>query len=312
MRLRMGVLVVVFVLVTVGVGTPVSDAGVVAGSRWAAPASADPYPRTGLGRAAAPVSRRPAETVSVMSFNACGGVCRRGEVNRTASFIAWTALNRKASVVLLQELCQSQFRRVASLLAKRGYTARFAAQTHSRACRNGTGFGVAVLVRGRATGTVVRRLPTRAGFEQRLMLGTTAVVGGRRTFVACVHLSPSPRAGLDREMAALAAELRPRTDGPVIVGGDFNAVPDHTGMGRFYSAAANGRGRFTELAEMRSGVPARGGEPTFDRYQRKIDYIFVSRAWFGRPTATSIVTPMSDHRVYLGSARTRSVTTARR
>ena len=305
MRLRKRLLVVMFSLVAVGVGTPATDAGAGTTARPVDPASSAAYARSGLG--AAP--RKAGATVTVMSFNVCGGVCRRGEVDRTASFAARTALRRKADVVLLQELCYSQFRKVRSLLAAEGFSARFAAQTHSPACarddrRHGTGFGVAVLVRGRATGTVVRHLPTRAGFEPRLMLGTTATVGGRRTFVAVVHLSPTRRAGLDRELTVLAGELNRRTRGPVIVGGDFNAMPDHAQMGRFYSAAAKGRGRFTELDEMRGGVASRGGAPTFDLYHRKIDYVFASRRWFDRPSAAGIATPMSDHRVYVGSFRT--------
>ncbi len=243
-----------------------------------------------------------------MSFNVCGGVCRGGEVHRTAAFTADTAVRRRASVVLLQELCYSQYVRVRGLLARHGYTGRFASSTAAGKCddhdaRHGKGFGVAVLVRGRAAGAVVRRLPTPPGVEGRVMLGTTATVGGRPTFVAVVHLSPSPQAGLARQLRSVAAYLTPRADRPVIVGGDFNALPDYAGMSRFYAAAAGGVGRFVELDERRGGTSARSGAPTFDIAGRKIDYVFVSDGLFAEPRAVSIATGMSDHRVYIGTAR---------
>jgi endonuclease/exonuclease/phosphatase family metal-dependent hydrolase len=252
--------------------------------------------------AAAPVRRRPSVNVSVMSFNVCGGVCRHGEVARTAAFTATTAVRRRASVVLLQELCYSQYVRVRSLLARHGYTGRFARATSAGRCddrdgRHGAGFGVAVLVKGKASGTVVRRLPTARDSEPRVLLGTTATVGGRRTFVAVVHLSPSPRAGLARELRSVAAYLTPRADRPVIVGGDFNALPAYPGLNRFYSAESGGTGRFVEMDRRHAAAP------TFDIAGRKIDYVFVSAGLFAQHRAISIGTAMSDHRVYIGTAR---------
>jgi endonuclease/exonuclease/phosphatase family metal-dependent hydrolase len=243
-----------------------------------------------------------------MSFNVCGGVCRGGEVDRTAAFAAGTAVRRRASVVLLQEICYSQYVRIRTLLGRQGWTGRFAAGTSAGMCddhdgQHGKGFGVAVLVRGRASGTVVKRLPVPDGTEGRVMLGTTATVGGRRTFVAVVHLSPSPRAGLAGQLRTVAGYLTPRADRPVIVGGDFNALPTYEGLSRFYAPAAGGTGRFTELDQHRSGAAERSGAPTFDIAGRKIDYVFVSEGLFAEPRAISIGTTMSDHRVYIGTAR---------
>lgn len=109
---------------------------------------------------------RPASTAGVgyLSFNVCGGACRHGEVATTARDVAKRAERRGVGVVLLQELCYSQFRRVRALLARRGFTGRFEAQANSPACanddaRHGTGFGVAVLVRGPLARGVIRQLP---------------------------------------------------------------------------------------------------------------------------------------------------------
>src|SRR5215212_836516 len=168
MRLPKALLTGLLVLSTIGIASPASDALTGGPAAWADPGMiAGPqaaYPIAPPAIDARPAARRPVRDVSVMAFNVCGGVCRRGEVSRTAAFTARTAVARKADVVLLQELCFSQFLRIRKLLAARGYSGRFAASTQSGACddddrQHGKGFGVAVLVHGRATSPVVRHLP---------------------------------------------------------------------------------------------------------------------------------------------------------
>lgn len=254
--------------------------------------------------------RKPGVPVSAMAFNICGAMCRHGEVRRTAAYTVDRALANRVAVVFLSEVCHSQFQRMKVLVTKKGYTALFAANASSGRCddhdaRHGQSFGLAMLVRGRATGRVNVRLPVRAGFERRSMLGATATVGGRKTFVAAVHTSPSERAGRAGQFAAIAAYLDRRRAMPTIVGGDFNAMPDNPGLARFYSAAAGGKGRFIEADELRHGAPERSGLPTFRTVPRKIDYVFFSRVHFGHPQAASSLTSMSDHHIYLGDARVR-------
>ena len=305
-------LVGLLALTSLGIGTPAVDAR--AGLR---PEQVEPVPAgggvlayaIGLGvKSAQPVLRRPPVVVSVMSFNVCGGVCHRGEVTRTAGYVARTALARKASVVLLQELCYGQYLKVRSLLAAKGYSGTFATTVQSASCavadpRHRRGFGVAVLARGSIRGRVVKPLPTPAGAEKRVLLGVTAVVGGRSTFVAAVHLSPSAASGRQRQLAVLARYLNPKASRPVIVGGDFNALPDNPGLAGLYSAAAGGTGRFLEADQTHWGRVERGGAATFDIAGRKIDYVFMSVGWFGNPSAKSLATTMSDHHVYIGTAR---------
>lgn len=252
-----------------------------------------------------------AAEITVMSFNVCGGVCHHGEVTRTAAYTAQTAVARKASVVLLQELCYGQFLRVRSLLAEQGYTGTFTAATQSKGCAvddpgRHTSFGVAVLVKGQYSGRAVKILPTPAGIEKRRLLRVTAVVGGRSTIVAVVHLSPSPGSATSAQLADVAHDLNPpAAGGPVIVGGDFNAQPGNPGLGAIYSSAAEGTGQFFEADELRTGVARRGGVPTFDTTSRKIDYVFFAAGFFTGPSALSLASQVSDHRVYLGSATTR-------
>jgi endonuclease/exonuclease/phosphatase family metal-dependent hydrolase len=311
-RRTLAVLVGLLALAGLGIGTPATDAR--AGTP---PERVEPLPAGGAGlaykiglgvRSAERALLHPVVEISVMSFNVCGAVCHRGEVTRTAGYVARTAVARKASVVLLQELCYGQFLQVRSLLAAKGYSGTFATTAQSGSCavadpKHRRGFGVAVLARGSVRGRVVKPLPTSAGAEKRVLLGVTAVVGGRSTFVAVVHLSPSAASGLQSQLTVLAGYVNPKASRPVIVGGDFNALPDNPGLRRLYSAAAGGTGRFLEADQMRTGRAERGGAATFDIAGRKIDYVFLSDRWFGHPSAKSLATTMSDHNVYIGTAR---------
>lgn len=247
--------------------------------------------------------------VSAISLNVCGVVCRHGEVATTAAYVERRAIGQRASVVFLQEVCYSQYRRIKSLLRGKGYTTLYTSTTHSGRCDNhdkryGTGFGVAMLVKGKSSGRVVLPLPVTPGAEKRAMLGATATIGGRSTFVAVVHTSPSERGGLSKQLAVLARYLNTRASRPVIVGGDFNATPHHRGMAAFYTPRAGGAGKFLELDQSRRGGVTRSGSPTFGA-SRKLDYIFASSAHFGSPRATSTPTSMSDHCLYWGSAQVR-------
>lgn len=249
-----------------------------------------------------------ASTVSVMSFNVCGAVCNKGEVTSTAAFAANKATSRGVNVAFLQELCYSQYKQIQALVAKKGYRTLYTSTTTSGRCDNfdkrfGTGFGMAILIKGAFSGRTVLKLPVTRGHERRSMLGATARIGGRATFVAVVHNSPSADAGLDSQLGILSSYLNAKASRPTIVGGDFNAMPDHPGMAGFYSRGTGGTGKFTELDETRSGSPSRSGAATFRGANRKIDYIFVSNGHFTSPKATSTATSMSDHCVYIGTAR---------
>ncbi len=245
--------------------------------------------------------------VSAMTLNICGVVCNKGEVTRVASFVANKTITNKLSVAFIQELCYSQFRRIKTLVEAKGYSTVYTSTTKSGQCDNhddrwGTGFGMAILVKGRSWGRVVVPLPVTRGAEKRSLLGVNATIGGRSTFVASVHNSPTAKAGLDAQLKAVATFLNAKASKPVIAGGDFNAMPDNRGMGAFYSAKAGGSGLFTELDELHHGEAARSGEATFDA-GRKIDYLFVSSAHFKGPHADSAGTSISDHSVYQGTAR---------
>jgi endonuclease/exonuclease/phosphatase family metal-dependent hydrolase len=251
-----------------------------------------------------------ASSVSAMTFNVCGAVCNRGEVNRLASFTASKVTLSKVTVAFLQELCYSQYHRIKELVEPAGYTTLYASTTSSGYCDNddnrwGTGFGMAIVVKGKTKGRVVVPLPVARGAERRSLLGGVATIGGRATFVAVVHNSPTVEQGLTKQLTKVATYLNWKASRhPVIAGGDFNAMPDSPGMAALYSPHAGGTGRFTELDELHhNGSAARSGEATFDAARRKIDYLFVSAKHFRSPHADSSPTAISDHCVYSGTAR---------
>jgi endonuclease/exonuclease/phosphatase (EEP) superfamily protein YafD len=78
-----------------------------------------------------------------------------------------------------------------------------------------------------------------------------------------------------------------------IVGGDFNTLPDDPALRPMFA-------RFTELDETGVGNAEKMDLPTYAA--KKIDYVFLSDGHFAEPRASTVVTRMSDHRVYLGAA----------
>jgi endonuclease/exonuclease/phosphatase family metal-dependent hydrolase len=230
-----------------------------------------------------------------MTFNACGNVCRQGEVDVTTSNIAYQIRARRVSIAMLQELCYSQFLGVRERLAPYGYSAIFATGTKGGHCADhdrthGKAFGVALIAHGTLTGAVAHRLdsPSPVRPEPRVVLGATVHLPGRTVFAVTTHTSPSGP-NLAWQMTAIDRWLTPlAADRPVLFGGDLNSMPDNPDLDGFYAS-------FTE---------ANGGRanplPTFITVPRKIDYLFGSRDYLNRRGASTACGRYSDHCMYLG------------
>lgn len=236
--------------------------------------------------------------VRVLTFNACGNVCRGGEVTLTSANIAFRIRALHASVTMLQELCYSQFLAVKARLAPFGYAAEFATAATGGHCddvdhQHGKAFGVAVIARGPLVRQVAHKLPSphEPGQEGRVMLGVTARLGGRTVLVVTTHLA---RNAADQAVQVQALErwLTPYASSrPVLFGGDLNLQPDSPeldGLYRIFREANNSR---TDPL------------PTFIPTSRKIDYLFGSRAWFATQGVAKARTGYSDHYLYLGAFR---------
>jgi endonuclease/exonuclease/phosphatase family metal-dependent hydrolase len=232
--------------------------------------------------------------VRVLTYNACGNVCRLGEYELTTRNIAYQIQTRKASVTMIQELCFTQFLRLRSRLAAYGYSAVFGAATTGKHCANdaqghGKGFGVAIVARGAMAGQIVRQLPTpyAAEPEGRVALGVTVRLPGRTVFVVTTHTAPRGR-NLGAQMTALRHWLGPiAAVRPVLFGGDLNSLPRSTQMDGFYQAFHEADDRMNP-------------RPTFAQSNRKIDYLFASRSHFTARGAATTCTGYSDHCLYFG------------
>ena len=253
-------------------------------------------------------------SVKAITFNICGNVCRSGEVRGTSSNIANQISTRRPGLVFLQEVCYSQFKAVQARIASKGYSSTFVQTTKGGKCdrydrRHGEGFGLALAVKGRFTGRTVRWLPSPSALraEPRALLGVTTTVAGRSTFVATTHTAPGgPNLAVQlKTIAKYVDTIGARK--PVIVAGDFNALPDNPGLDAFYSdQVTNGRGMFRELHDTYAtpeGTMCRCGEETFDIGGRKIDYVFATRRHFRPVIGDSMATGYSDHRLYFGTYR---------
>jgi endonuclease/exonuclease/phosphatase family metal-dependent hydrolase len=255
-------------------------------------------------------------SVRALTFNICGNICRKGETLRTSENLARQIALKQPTVVFLQEVCYSQFLALQSRIVRAGYSATFVAASRGGHCdlydkKHGEGFGIALAVKGTFTGRTVRWLPSPSIVkpERRALLGVTAKIGGRSTFVATTHTAPGGP-NLEAQLGAISFYLAVMSQTrPVIVGGDFNSLPDNPGLDNFYSdLVPDGHGPFREMddTDLAPGLPTcRCGEESFDVAGRKIDYVFASRDSFEPVTANTDATGYSDHRLYYGTYRTK-------
>ena len=251
--------------------------------------------------------------VKVVTFNLCGNVCRYGEVAATAGNIAYRVRKVGASVVMLQELCYTQFLGIRGRLARYGYTAEFAAASSGGHCddddhKHGKAFGIALIARGVMTGKVVYRLPNpsatnpsatnpsgtsseASSSEGRVVLAATVRLPGRAIFAATTHTAlganlPVQLGAIRRWLVPLAARQ------PLVFGGDLNTEPQSTDLDDFY--AAFNEANVDRVKPMSTFIPPPA---------RKIDYLFGSKGfltptWVGRAN-----TGYSDHDMYMGTFR---------
>jgi endonuclease/exonuclease/phosphatase family metal-dependent hydrolase len=227
-----------------------------------------------------------------MTFNACGNVCRHGEVDFTAANIAYQIRARNVSVAMLQELCYAQFLGVRDRLARYGYQAAFATGTKGGHCADydpahGRAFGIALLAKGTLSDEIAHQLvgPSPVNPEQRMVLAATARLSGRTVFAVTTHTSPSGP-NLAAQMAALSHWLTPMaTTRPLLFGGDLNSQPSDADLNPFYATFREANGDRTNPLT------------TFMPAPRKIDYLFTN---LNRRGAGTVCTPYSDHCMYFG------------
>jgi len=236
--------------------------------------------------------------VKVVTFNLCGNVCRYGEVAATSGNIAYKVRKVGASVVMLQELCYTQFLGIRSRLQRYGYTAEFAAASSGGHCddddhRHGKAFGIALLAHGVMTGPVMYRLPNpeSSTSEGRVLLAATVHLPGRVIFAATTHTALG--ANLPLQLEAIRRWMVPLAGhAPLVFGGDLNTSPQNAALDDFY--AAFNEANVDRAKPMSTFIPAPA---------RKIDYLFGSK-WYLKPIWVGRAnTGYSDHYLYMGTFR---------
>jgi len=245
--------------------------------------------------AGAPPAHAAGPPLLTMTYNACGNVCRHGEVDFTASNIAYQIRARDVSVAMLQELCYAQFLGVRDRLARYGYQAVFATGARGGHCADydrahGRAFGIALLARGSLSGTVAHQLigTSPVSPEQRMVLGASVRLNGRTLLAVTTHTSPSGP-NLAAQMAAIGRWLTPLAGSRAILfGGDLNSQPTDDDLNPFYDVFQEANGDRTDPLT------------TFMPTPRKIDYLFSTAT---RRGAATLCSAYSDHCMYFGLFR---------
>ncbi len=262
----------------------------------------------------------------VMHVNVCGkncwtathpdgtGIDTRGSTSRMVKVLT-SIDNFEPHIVTFNEICYSQYRAIRSDMVSRGYAATYASTTTGGACDNfdsnwGEGFGNALFFKGTTSPPTATKfvLPNASGAEPRHLLYADVALDGKIIRVATTHLTLDAtwRKKQLEFIKAKAAEWISQSR-PVIITGDFNAIPTETNMGLMYSHSG-GTGQFQECDEGHSCTApltfCRGGENTFSE-SRKLDYIFFSAVHFGGvdgDARSRYPYPISDHNFLQGSA----------
>lgn len=243
-----------------------------------------------------------------------GGVESRGSISRMTKVLAAVDFYNP-HILTFNEICYSQYRAIRSDLISRGYGATYASTTMGGNCDNfdaswGQGFGNAIFFKGTSPESSTKFvLPNAEGAEPRHLLYTDVPLDGKVIRVATTHLTldatwRKKQLEFIRDKGALWISQ----NRPVIITGDFNAIPTDVNMGLMYSHSG-GTGQFQECDEGHS-CPSpltfcRWGEYTFNE-TKKLDYIFFSAIHFGGmqgDAKSRYPSPVvSDHNILQGSA----------
>lgn len=278
--------------------------------------------------------------MTVLHYNVCGNVCweasdwpsggvdTRGSISPRMNRILAAIDNYSPHLITFNEICYSQYRHIRADLVARGYGATYASSTTGGQCDDydsslGTGFGDAIFYKGTVPPVQQKYLlppsPSDLALNRNLQLLCTDVTfNGRLVKLCTTHLTTDTayrpaqvQAIADRAAAWISEGI------PVVITGDFNAVPSDPVMDKMYSHSG-GTGNFLE-ADQSDSCPSpltfcQGGERTFGEVAnytnpnyplKKLDYIFFSTIHFTSPTGdakSAFPTPISDHNLYLGYA----------
>jgi endonuclease/exonuclease/phosphatase family metal-dependent hydrolase len=241
----------------------------------------------------------PAPPRSFVQFNICGHACGLGFTVADDVATAVKTHVPPPSAIMLEEVCRSQYGRVAALLP--AYTGHFET-TIAHRCQDGSDYGIALFLRAARVSLVGGwELPNPAAGEARhVVCVRTREFGGVRPTVACVtHIDTTP-ANRGPQIAFVARTIGALTTAnQVIVGGDFNVVPDDGRLDPMYAVSSSaGDNTYTNCGGHRHPC---GPDPGGTKPTNKIDYVFVSRDATG-VSAHVVTAEHSDHAMLWATA----------
>lgn len=271
-------------------------------------------------------------TYTVWAWNVAGWAMHRASTtNGMVSGAVSSIKARGAQFVVLNELCQQQYKAIQSSLRAAGWPqdvnnfSRFENQ-RTTVC-NGEPYGLAIFSK-LPLGTAERvTLPSDGTVEKRKLL-CAPLAAQPKVRLCGTHITPSGAivngqnanvAQLNTVLARL--ESQHAAGGTTLIAGDFNAQPSYGRLDGWYDAALstpyNGgnKGNYRELDDTDAACPGYGEATTENNtggqcsQPSKIDLIFVRKDRLtGTYTSDSLAIsqacngPCSDHRIITGTA----------
>ncbi len=232
----------------------------------------------------ATVESTPDATLRIASLNLLHDFPRFGYLTERLELVAWQIEALDADIVCLQEAAWTPS---AGLVARR--LAERLGMNYVYARANGNRWailfeeGEAVLSRYPLEDAGVQVLkPRPAPFEQRIALYATARTPLGPIMIVSAHLTtqehPEANAG---QMAFLAQWVEERTAHPVVIAGDFNAVPDTPQIQRLSSEWVDVWRHAHPAAEGKTCCVASLTAGPEEPLEKRIDYVFLAGAGIG-------------------------------
>jgi endonuclease/exonuclease/phosphatase family metal-dependent hydrolase len=246
--------------------------------------------------------------IRLLQFNMCGHSCRYAAREKVAGVVD-SLDDFHPAAATLNELCRSHLAGIVAGIADRGWAmhARFIV-TQPDGCAGEGDYGNAVLTRSQVINTdaLTYAAQVPGNPEHRGLLCVTAKLGDRPTHICTTHIVDSlddPVGDVRRTQIALAARRVDSYGGPVVLMGDFNALPPDGAMSVLYTKqhGDGGNGEFDEIGQ--GSHRCRCGDTT--SFGSKFDYMFVSSRDFDVVDEDLMASSFSDHKVLLGRVTVR-------
>jgi endonuclease/exonuclease/phosphatase family metal-dependent hydrolase len=251
----------------------------------------------------------------VLTFNMCGEQCNMDSTGAPITALMQTIKAEHPAVVFLQETCRHQYASLKTLSEEPGNWRLYGYTdvTNPKGCDNGAdSFGDAVLTHTPFKVATVHshalKYPYQGETRKVLCLATDAMP--RLTEVCTTHIGlpyeitfPHQATQIHEAYSHARADAHGR---PLVLGGDFNAVPTANALDAIYFTG--GGGAHGTMQEVDACPNSEGGRAHHSatcnehtQHANKHDYIFVSHNAFKALSGKALTSSYSDHVPLLGT-----------